>query len=155
MPARAILIASASFALITLAGCGDRDGQTKGGAPQERIAAELDPCARRDDAFAQSVCANQALSTLDGQIRETLVAEASSVSEAGAELLIRNQERWRDVQRVACGIIDPDAQPDAEQQACLENEFRSRAEDAPSAVQQVGGYTFQRMELVDATPVTA
>jgi hypothetical protein len=155
MPARAIAIASASFAILALVACGERGGQGEGGAPQERIAAELDPCAQRADAFAQSVCSNQALSSLDGEIRETLVAEAASVSEAGAELLIRNQARWRDAQRITCGIIDPEAQPDAEQQTCLESEFRSRVQDAEGAVQQVGGYTFQRMELVDATPVTA
>jgi hypothetical protein len=155
MPARAIIIASISLALLMLAACGERGGQGENGTPQERIAAQLDPCTQRDNAFAQSVCANQALSSLDGQIRETLVAEASSVSEAGADLLIRNQERWREAQRITCGIIDAEAQPDAGQQSCLESEFRSRAQDAESAVQQVGGYTFQRMELVDATPVTA
>ncbi|MDX2275069.1 MAG: RsiV family protein [Hyphomonadaceae bacterium] len=139
---------------LALAGC-EQKGPEPGVTPQQRIASELDPCAEGGDGFARRVCGDQELAALDGQIRETLVAEAASVSEAGAELLIRNQARWREAQRIACGIVDPDAEPTLEQQSCLESEFRARAQDAQSAVQELGGYTFQRMELFDATPVTA
>lgn len=155
MLARAIVVASATFATLALTGCGDHEKGGDDATPQQRIAAELDPCQRQGDAFAERVCANQTLAGIDGQIRDALVAEAANVSEAGAELMIRNQERWREAQRISCGIIDPQAEPDEDQQRCLESEFRSRAQDARNAVQEVGGYTFQRMELVDATPVTA
>ncbi len=157
MPARAIVAVSAALASLLLVACGDGGaGKAKhGGTPQQRLAAALDPCAEGGDAFAQSVCANRTLSEIDGQIRETLVAEAAEVSDAGAEMLARNQQRWRAAQRVECGILELDAQPDVEQVACLEGGFRSRAAEARNAVQEIGGYTFQRMELVDANPVTA
>ena len=156
MPARALVAVSAALASLLLFACGDGgEGKTKqAGTPQQRLAAALDPCAEGGDAFAHSVCANRTLAGIDGQIRETLVAEAAEVSAAGAEMLARNQQRWRTAQRIECGILEPDAQPDAEQLACLEGGFRSRAADAQNAVQAIGGYTFQRMELVDANPVT-
>jgi uncharacterized protein len=125
------------------------------GTPQERIAAALDPCAEGRGAFAHSVCANAALAQLDGQVRSALAAEAASVSDAGAQMLVQNQQRWREAQRISCGVTDPAAAPSADQQRCLESEFRARVQDASKAVEQIGGYTFQRVEQVDASPVTA
>lgn len=154
MRASACVALSAVFAL-ALSACGRSEGAKTPGTPQQRMEAALDPCAQGADGFAQNVCQNQALAGIDGQIRETLIAEAADVSPAGAQLLVQNQQRWRSAQRIECGVVDPDAAPTAEQQTCLESEFRARAADAANAVQEVGGYTFQRMELVDATPVTA
>jgi hypothetical protein len=154
MSARRIACAGAAIACIALAACGGRgDGKTDESSA-ERVAAALDTCAETNAGFSRSVCSNGALSALDTQIRETLVAESASVSDAGAEMLVQHQRRWRDAARITCGIIDPEAEPTAEEQACLEGEFRSRLQSAASAVQEVGGYTFQRMELVDAVPVT-
>ena len=65
------------------------------------------------------------------------------------------QAGWREAQRISCGILDAETPPTPQQQQCLEDEFRARARDAVDAVQEVGPYTFQRMELVDAAPVTA
>jgi Protein of unknown function (DUF3298) len=86
-------------------------------------------------------------------VREALVAEAAQISDAGAQLLVRNQSRWLEARRISCGIAA--AEPNAEQQACLQSELRARAADAKGAVQEMGGYTFQRMELVNSTPVSA
>jgi hypothetical protein len=146
---------SALIAALLLTACGvSGDGKTERSSA-ESIAAALDPCAQGGDEFAQRVCQDSALAALDAEVRETLVAESASISDAGAALLVQNQSRWRDARRIACGIIDPAASPTPEQQTCLTQEYRARAEDAAGAVQDVGGYTFQRMELVDATPVTA
>lgn len=156
MTMRGIWVASASLAALVLAACGDRaEGGKTDESSAERIAAALDVCAEGRGAFAQNVCQNQTLAQLDNQARETLVAESAAVSDAGAALLVQNQNRWRDAARISCGIIDPEGAPTAEQQACLESEFRARAQDAQATVEEIGGYTFQRMELVDATPVTA
>jgi hypothetical protein len=113
----------------------------------------LDACADGGSEFARSVCENQTLAALDNQVRETLVAESAAVSDAGAQLLVQNQARWREAAHISCGIIDTAAQSTATQQSCLESRFRARAQDAATAVQELGGYTFQRMELVDATPI--
>lgn len=156
MSARAVGILLASCATLALGACGDRasDNKTEQSSA-ERISAGLDVCSQESDAFARQVCANRALVGLDNQVRETLVAEAADVSDAGAALLVQNQRRWREAHRIACGVLDAETEPTPEQQACLEAEFRTRAREAVDAVQQVGPYTFQRMELVDATPVTA
>jgi hypothetical protein len=157
MSARSVGHLLAAVATLALCACGDHaNGSSKTEqSSEERISAGLDVCAQGSSGFAQSVCENRSLAALDNQVRETLVAESASVSDAGAAMLVQNQTRWREAQRISCGIIDPDAQPTAEQQQCLEAQFRARAQDAATAVQDVGGYTFQRMELVDATPVTA
>jgi len=146
-------VAVSAVLLLALAGC-DREAETAG-TPQQQLEAALDPCAEGAPAFERSLCGNQALVGIDGQIRQALVAEAADVSEAGAQMLVQNQQRWREAQRIECGIVDPDAAPNAEQQSCLEQGFRARVAEAQNAVQEVGGYTFQRMELVEATPVTA
>lgn len=146
---------SALLAALFLGACGiGGDGKTERSSA-ESIAAALDPCAQSGDEFAQRVCQDSALAALDAEVRETLVAESASISDAGAALLVQNQSRWRDAQRIACGILDAAATPTPEQQACLTQEYRARVEEAADAVQDIGGYTFQRMELVDATPVTA
>lgn len=154
--ARAVVAICGAFAVLALGAC-DREnsgGKTEASS-EERIAAALDPCAEGRGAFARSVCDNQSLAAIDGEIRETLVAEAAQVSDAGARMLVQNQQRWLEAQRIGCGIIDPAGTPTAEQQQCIEGELRARAAEVEQSVQEVGGYTFQRMELVDATPITA
>ncbi|WP_395647086.1 RsiV family protein [Terricaulis sp.] len=153
--ARGLSLIGASIALLAVAACNDHTSGAKTEASSEqRIAAALDTCAEARNGFAQNLCENRALSTLDNQIRSTLVAEAANVSDAGAQMLVQNQRRWRDAQRVLCGIADPAAEPDAEQQRCLEERFSARAHDVATTVQELGAYTFQRMELVEALPVT-
>lgn len=154
--ARGLSLLGASIALLAVAACNDdaRGASKTEASSEQRIAAALDTCAETRNGFSQSVCENRALATLDNQIRTTLVAEAANVSDAGAQMIVQNQIRWREAQRIMCGIADPAAEPDAEQQRCLELRFRARAQEATTAVTDVGEYTFQRMELVEALPVT-
>jgi len=153
---RGLRITGASLILVAVAAC---DPQSSGNktdeSSAERISAALDVCGENRSAFAQSLCENLTLSRLDAQVRETLVAESAEVSDAGAAMLVQNQRRWRDAARVRCGVAEETRSPDAEQQRCLESQFRDRARQVATSVEQVGGYTFQRMELVDAVPVTA
>jgi hypothetical protein len=150
-------LASISIAaLVALAACTESAGGAKTDeSSAEQVAAALDVCAEGSGEFAQNVCANRSLAELDNLVRETLVAESVNVSDAGAHLLVQNQQRWREAARVACRIVDPQTPPTSDQQRCLENEFRARARDAQNTVQELGGYTFQRMELVAASPVSA
>lgn len=141
------------IACIALASCGDRDDVKTERSSAERVAAELDMCAEEPaPGFAQNVCANRPLAALDTQIREALVAESADISDAGAQMLVQNQRRWREAARLSCGV-DEAAEPTPEQRACLEGEFRVRLQRARAAVEHIGGYTFQRMELIDAAPV--
>ncbi|MBL8536870.1 MAG: DUF3298 domain-containing protein [Hyphomonadaceae bacterium] len=153
---RNIAVSGALALMVALAGCGDRDnGGKTDESSAERVSEALDICAEGRGAFANAVCDNNTLVGLDNEVRETLVAESASVSDAGAAMLVQNQTRWREAARIACGIIDPESALTPEQTSCLESEFRARIEEAAGAVEQAGGYVFQRMEVVDATPVTA
>ncbi|MCR6645030.1 MAG: DUF3298 and DUF4163 domain-containing protein [Terricaulis sp.] len=154
MSVRGVGAVGAMIACFALIACGDRGAKTDASS-SEAISAALDVCDARGEGFARRICENRQLAEIDGEIRETLVAGAASVSDAGAQLLVQNQTRWRDVARVSCGLLDLETAPTQEQQACLEQSFRSRLADARTAVQEVGGYTFQRVELLDAQPVTA
>lgn len=147
----------AAVALLALAGCGDNaSGANKTDqSSAAHIAAALDVCEQPSGSFAHRVCGNRALAALDTQMRQMLVAQSADISDAGAELLVQNQERWREAQRIGCGVSDADAALTPDQQRCLEGEFRARAQDLRAAVQQLGGYTFQRMELIDAAPLTS
>src|SRR5690606_38343008 len=148
---RGVWFASASLVLIALAGCDSNgNGAMTEQSSAENIAVALDACANNGDAL----CRNEAIAQLDSAARETLVAESASISDAGAALLVQNQNRWRDATRIACGLADPDAAPTPEQLSCLEARFRARAQEVREAVQEAGGYTFQRMELIDAAPVS-
>lgn len=157
MSARAFIAICAACGLMAVAACQPGGaGSTKTDASsRERIAAALDACADGQGAFAHAVCANSDLAALDGLIGAALAAKAAGVSDAGARMLVQNQRRWREAQRVTCGLGDPRAQPTPDQQQCLEGLFRARAAQAQTAVQEIGGYIFQRMELVDAAPVSA
>jgi uncharacterized protein YecT (DUF1311 family) len=156
MAMRGFSVAGAVVACLALTACGERGagGKTEASSA-EAIAAALDICGDDQGEFARNVCENRQLAAIDGQIREALVAESAAVSDAGAQVLVQNQARWREAARVSCGLLDAETAPTLEQQSCLEQEFRARLQEAEAAVQEVGGYTFQRMELVDAAPVTA
>lgn len=106
-------------------------------------------------AFSEALCGNQQLAALDGQIRETLVAEAANVSDAGAQMLAQGQQRWLEAQRVACGVLDAETPLTADQNTCLASALRERAVEAQTAVQEIGGYTFQAVEVINAQAVSA
>ncbi len=155
MSARGVGIAVIGCVSLALGACGERGGGGKTEASSaERVSEALDICTNAQG-FAQHVCEDRTLSAIDSQVREALVSESVNVSDAGAQLLVQNQNRWREAARITCGILDPTATPTDEQQRCLQSRFRSRLQEVDTAVQQIGGYTFQRMELVDAAPAVA
>ncbi len=136
-----------------LMGCGPRSAADKGGETQ--TLAEALSCDGDQTGIAKTICENQNLAALDGQVREALIAQADSVSDAGAQMLAESQRRWLEAQRVACGVLDPETPLNAEQSRCLEAKLRERATEARSAVQEAGGYVFQSVELVRAQEVSA
>lgn len=157
MLAHGLRCLGAALAVLLLSACG-RSGEDKTAETSPaNIAAALDVCAEGKDrgAFAEQVCANRQLAALDQAVSQTLAAESAEVSDAGAQLLVQNQNRWREAQRVWCGVAATETPPSSEQTRCLENRLRARAQEARGAVVEMGGYVFQRMELVDAAPVAA
>lgn len=155
MAIRSLGVAGVVIACLAAAACGDRAGGKTEASSAEAIAQALDICTGDQDAFARRVCDNRELAAIDSEVRQALVAESAAISDAGAQLLVQNQARWREAARIACGLLDAETAPTADQQSCLEQRFRDRLRDAQTAVQEVGGFTFQRVELMDASPVTA
>jgi hypothetical protein len=153
MSARGVGIIAIACATLALSACEPRSDSKTDDSSAERVSAALDLCQDGGEGFAQQVCENQALASIDTQVRETLVAESANVSDAGAQLLVQNQNRWREAAAVMCGVANAEAT--AEQETCLQDRFRARLREAGGVVQEMGGYTFQRMELVDAAPVSA
>ena len=119
-------------------------------APAASIEAALDACTDKAG-LAQKICADPALAATVDKIRTDLAAAAETVSTEGDKLIVDGQRAWLESQMVACGVGADD--PNTAQ--CLKNAFDQRLKDAKSAVEQKGGFTFQRVELNAAQPVTA
>src|SRR5690349_12051769 len=99
-------IASVAAALLALAACGDNAisaGKTEQSSAAH-IAAALDTCAQNQSAFARKVCANRSLAALDSEVQRVYVSASANVSDAGAQMLVRNEARWLEAQRIGCGI---------------------------------------------------
>src|SRR6185312_12008841 len=140
--------ACVAIALLALAGCGDnaRSASKTDLSSAEHIAAALDTCAQNHTGFARNVCGSRTLANLNTQVQRTLVSAAGHVSDAGAQMLVNNEARWLEAQRVGCAVAESATPLTADQSRCLEGQLRARAQQASTAVQQIGGYTFQRME---------
>lgn len=150
---RRLSLAAMLLAAAALAAC-DRNAAKGGG--EQSVAQALDACGPQGgDGLLRQLCGDEKLAALNGQINQAIVAEAADVSGAGAQMLVQNQQRWLAAQRIACGVQDPDAQLNPDQTSCLESQMRERVTEAQTAVEEKGGYTFQRVELIDAQAVTA
>ncbi|MBL8550047.1 MAG: hypothetical protein JNJ73_08670 [Hyphomonadaceae bacterium] len=150
-----VCVAIAQALLLAVVACGGEKEKAEELTPQAKLAQALDPCANPQGAGAEGMCKDAKLAQAGGALSETLVEAASAISPPGADQLVQNQQRWLAAQKVECGMIDLEAAPTPEQATCLQAAMRERAQDATTAVQQVGGYTFQRMEITEATAVTA
>jgi hypothetical protein len=145
-PKPVLLLAVSALALAGCQPTAKNDAET---APVT-IEAQLDPCQDKTG-VAQLICKDETLGPAAQEVRGALVEAANSVSEEGGKLIVDAQRRWLETQRVICGV---DAgKPDAE--ACLKTALDERAKEARTAVEQVGGFTFQTVEISSATAVTA
>ncbi|MBU6374229.1 MAG: DUF3298 domain-containing protein [Alphaproteobacteria bacterium] len=154
-----VLVAALAFAVT---GCGRQGGEESAsgapsggagsgaGAPAASIEAQLDPCADKAG-LAQKVCQDPALAAAAGEIKAKLAEAAGAVSAEGDKLIVDGQKAWLETQAASCGVAAN--APDAAQ--CLKTALAQRLEDAKTAVEQKGGFTFQRVEINAAQPVTA
>ncbi|MBI1187240.1 MAG: hypothetical protein GC206_07915 [Alphaproteobacteria bacterium] len=150
--ARALVLAAVALAL---SACNRDDAKANGQDVTVDIAAALDPCAADAGPGGRALCGNEKLAALDARIRAAMVAEAGEISEAGRRTIVENHQRWLRAQRIACGVIDPDATPTPDQAGCLEAALTERVGQTERAVESAGGYTFQRMEMIQAQSVSA
>jgi hypothetical protein len=137
------------------AGCGQP--ATKPGAaltPEQQIQAQLDPCAENDGA-GKSLCANDALTAQAAEVQGAFAQVASKVSADGAKLLADAQQQWAEAAANTClaehkGDVASLAYAD-----CVKGQLDERAKEAQDAVQQIGGFTFQKVERSEAAATPA
>src|SRR6185312_12396419 len=125
-------IASVAAALLALAACGDNamSASKTEQSSAAHIAAALDTCAQDHSAFARNVCASPSLAALDSQVQRVFVTASANVSDAGAQMLVRNETRWLEAQRIGCGVAEGANVLAPEQARCMEGQFRARAQQA-------------------------
>jgi hypothetical protein len=144
----------AGIAILALAAC-TQQGQ-KPAAPADGAAgvvAQLDPCLEKDGA-GKAFCATEALTAQAASVKGAFAEAAAKVSGDGAKLLAEGQQKWADAANATClaehkGDIASPGFAD-----CIKAALEQRAKDAKEAVQQVGGFTIQKVELnnAEATP---
>ncbi|MFZ4068798.1 MAG: hypothetical protein ACOYJ6_01695 [Caulobacterales bacterium] len=145
---------AAGVALAVLAGCGPQ-GQ-KPAAPASEAAsleAQLDPCLDKDGA-GKAFCATEALTAQAASVKGAFAEAAAKISVEGAKLLAQSQQDWVDAANATClaehkgDIVAPGFAD------CIKAKLDERAKAAQGAVQQIGGFTFQKVELsnAEATP---
>jgi len=158
MRMRTLLAAAAVFAIV---GCGQKPSETPpaggatpatagAGAEVASVAAQLDPC--QDKAgLAQKVCKDPTLGPAAARVQAALAEAAANVSSDGDKLIVEGQRSWLEAQAINCGVPlnDPKAG------ACLKAALEERLKDAKATVEQRGGFTFQKVEIHAAAPVTA
>jgi uncharacterized protein len=103
--------------------------------------------------FSRALCLNRNLAALNNQLKQALRGAAARVSSEGVRILTRNQDDWLESQRVACGIDRAAAQLTKEQEDCIRGALSDRLKRAGQAVEKIGAYTFQRVEINESAPV--
>ena len=140
--------AMAAAALLTLSAC------DRGPAPvseTEAVSADTpEACPFR---IAKALCQDEKLSGLYGRMKAELGAAAATVSAEGKKIIADNQAAWVEAQRLSCGVEKEAPSLTAEQQTCMESALTDRLNNAAEAVQKIGPFVFQRVEINKTTPV--
>jgi hypothetical protein len=124
--------------------------------PKERAASSTPPTAEGEACpfkIATALCKSEKLSGLYGKIKADFGQASAAVSAEGKKIMADNQRAWFEAQRLSCGA-DPNATtltPD--QETCMESALSDRIKNAASAVEKVGPFLFQRVEVSDASKV--
>jgi hypothetical protein len=145
----------ACVAAIMLAGCGQPAVKPDAAVtPEQQLQAQLDPCAQPDGA-GKSLCATDALKAQAAEVQGAFAQVASKVSADGAKLFADTQQKWAQAAANTClaehkGDVTAPAYAE-----CVQSKLEQRAKDAKEAVQQIGGFTFQKVELSEAAATPA
>ncbi len=134
---------------LALAACGEPLA-TPAPTPKETAAIvedAADPCGPAQPEAPPGLCADPAIAPLNARLREALGAAAGQVSPKGAQILVANHKQWLDAQRLACGVPSAAKTLSADASSCLRRAFEERLGKAPLAVQKLGGFVVQRVEI--------
>lgn len=124
--------------------------------PKERAATSTAPAAEREACpfkIATALCKSEKLSGLYSRIKADFGQASAAVSAEGKKIMEDNQRAWFEAQRLSCGA-DPNATTlTPEQETCMESALSDRLKNAANAVQKIGPFLFQRVEVSNATKV--
>ncbi|MEJ0022466.1 MAG: hypothetical protein WDN76_02850 [Alphaproteobacteria bacterium] len=101
------------------------------------------------------LCRDPQLAAIRDQMKGALDKAASDVSAEGAKLLAQNQNQWLEAQRVSCGVPSGATTLTPDQETCVKSAIADRVKNAAQAVQKIGGFTFQRVEVNNAAKASA
>jgi hypothetical protein len=101
------------------------------------------------------LCRDPRLAAIRDQMKSALSTAAANVSAEGAKLLAQNQNSWLEAQRVSCGVPSGATTLTADQEVCVKSALADRVKNAAQAVQKIGGFTFQRVEVNNAAKASA
>ena len=143
-----VRVAALAAAIISLSAC---EPATDAVAPSVAAStAMVDACPQ-----TSVLCRDPRLAALREQMKSALSKAAADVSDQGARLLAQNQNEWLEAQRVSCGVPAGATTLTADQHTCVRGAIADRLKKAAEAVEKVGPFTFQRVEVNTAAKADA
>jgi hypothetical protein len=119
--------------------------------PKAIIEAAADPCLGAKGLFLQSLCGHPELKDLTAQIKTALVAEGDGIDLPGAQEMSKGQTGWLAATRTYCAVDDGAGVLTPEQVGCIKAQLNLRVKEAAEIIETRGGFTFQRVEVNEAT----
>lgn len=143
----------AGVAILALAACSPQQSQKPPADPAALLEAKLDPCLEKDGA-GKAFCATEALTAQAASVKGAFAEVAAKVSDEGAKLLAESQQNWVEAANATCLAEHKGDIKAPGFSECIKAKLDERAKSAQEAVQQVGGFTFQKVEMnaAEATP---
>lgn len=123
--------------------------------PKAIVEAAADPCTAAKGLFLTSLCGHPELKDLTAQIKSTLIEEGAGVDRASATVLRDGQQGWIAATRTYCGVDDAAAVLSPDQVGCVKAQLQSRVKEVSELIETRGGFTFQRVEMNEASKPVA
>lgn len=143
-------LAALAAMAVCLAAC-ERDKAADVVAPSaDASTATVDACPQ-----TSVLCRDPRLAALRDQMKTALSKASADISAEGAKVLAQNQNEWLEAQRVTCGVPAGAATLTPDQQTCVQGAIADRVKNAAQAVEKVGPFTFQRVEVNSAAKASA
>ena len=119
------------------------------GSPQSNSAAAIAgfDCAHAISAREKTICADPALSALDGQLGRLYRERRALLTPQGAKLLQESERSWLRFVETVCSSDGPANKSWLSIRFCLTRRYNDRLRQLQDAAQKVGPYLFNRIDL--------
>ena len=142
--------ALAALALWTFAG--SAESRAEGSQQTNSNAAASFDCARAISAREKAICADPALSALDGQLARLYAERRGLLSPQGAKSLLESERSWLRFVRTVCSSDGPKSKPSRSRRSCLMAQYNERIEQLKEVALKIGPFVFNRVDLYAAQP---